>query len=148
MQKIDSVFHQNTPLGTLAKQAQSQQRLQQFWVAACPALLSQYSSAASLKNGQLTIYAHSAMVASKIKLTSAQLLTQLQHLQQSDANFGECKVTAIIVKVQVKSQPEPTVKPMRKLSKNAANTLKEFASNLGESPLAQRLHSLANKVSQ
>ncbi|MES2636588.1 MAG: DciA family protein [Pseudomonadota bacterium] len=148
MRKIDTLFNQNTQLSALNKQVQSHQLLQQFWVTASPAMLSKLSTVGSLKSGQLIIYAHSPIVANKIKLTTANLLTQLQNLQLSDPNFRECKVTAIIVKVQVKSHPKTPVKPIRKLSKNAADTLKKLALDLGESPLSKQLHSIANKISQ
>lgn len=151
MRKIDALLNhhaqqQNNPLLALTQQVQSHQLLQRFWAAASPQLLSQLSTAASLKNGQLCIFAHSAIVANKIKLTQAKLLTQLQHLQRTNPTFRDCKVTAISVKVQVKSQPKPIVQPPRKLSKQAAICLKKLAQNLGESPLATQLNSLANKT--
>jgi len=153
MRKIDTLLNHNSQpnstnsqLSALNKNVQSHQLLQKFWIAASPQMLSNLSFVGSLINGQLTIYAHSAIVANKIKLTLANLLTQLQNLQQTNPNFRECKVTAIIVKVQVKSQPKAVVKPVRKLSKNAANSLKKLALDLGESPLSTQLNSLANKV--
>jgi len=146
MRKIDTLLNHNSQLSALNKNVQSHQLLQKLWIAASPQMLSNLSFVGSLINGQLTIYAHSAIVANKIKLTLANLLTQLQNLQQTNPNFRECKVTAIIVKVQVKSQPKAVVKPVRKLSKNAANSLKKLALDLGESPLSTQLNSLANKV--
>ncbi len=148
MRKIDTLLNHNSQLSALTKNVQSHQLLQKFWVAASPQMLSNLSFVGSLINGQLTVYAHSAIVANKIKLTIANLLTQLQNLQQSNPNFRECKVTAIVVKVQVKSHPKVPVKPARKLSKNAANSLKKLALDLGESPLSNQLNSLASKISQ
>ena len=110
-------------------------------------MLSNLSFVGSLINGQLTVYAHSAIVANKIKLTLANLLTQLQNLQQTDPNFRECKVTAIVVKVQVKSQPQMPAKPKRKPSENGANSLKKLALDLGESALSIKLNSIAEKIS-
>jgi hypothetical protein len=91
------------------------------------------------------------MLASKIKLTQASLLKQLQNLQLNDPLFRECKVTAISVKVQVKSRPKPIIKTPRKLSTSAANSLKNLAEDLlaknkGESPLAAKLNALARKI--
>lgn len=148
MRKIDTLLNHNSQLSALTKNVQSHQLLQKFWVAASPQMLSNLSFVGSLINGQLTVYAHSAIVANKIKLTIANLLTQLQNLQQSNPNFRECKVTAIVVKVQVKSHPKVPAKPIRKLSKNASNSLKKLALDLGESPLSSQLNSLASKVSQ
>ena len=152
MRKFNTLLNHNsqsndsTTINTLAKKVQSHQLLQQFWVAGCPQMLSNLSFVGSLLNGQLTVYAHSAIVANKIKLTIANLLTQLQNLQKTDPNFRECKVTAIVVKVQVKSQPKAPVKPKRKLSDSGANSLKKLALDLGESALSVKLNSIADKI--
>ena len=146
MRKINTLFTANSQLDTLAKNVQAHQHLQQFWQAATPTLFAQASFASTLNNGQLTVYADSAIVANKIKLIHASLLTQLQNLQKNHPLFGECKVTAIVVKVQVKSRPKLIIKAPRKLSVNAANSLKHFADSLGESPLALKLTSLASKI--
>lgn len=146
MRKIDTLLNHNSQLSALTKNVQSHQLLQKFWVAASPQMLSNLSFVGSLINGQLTVYAHSAIVANKIKLTMTSLLIQLQNIQKNNPNFRECKVTAIVVKVQVKSHPKMPVKPVRKLSKNAADSLKKLALDLGESPLSNQLNSLANKT--
>jgi 23S rRNA A2030 N6-methylase RlmJ len=151
MRKINTLFSENSELNHLAKNVQVHQNLQQLWHAAAPKLLSQNSFASSLNNGQLTIYADSSLLASKIKLTQASLLKQLQNLQISDPLFRECKVTAISVKVQVKSRPKPIIKTPRKLSNQAATSLKNLADDLltqnkGKSPLATKLIALARKT--
>ena len=87
MRKINALFTENSELNKLAKNVQARQNLQQLWQAAAPRLLSQNSSASSLTNGQLTVYADSAIVANKIKLTQASLLTQLQNLQATHQTF-------------------------------------------------------------
>lgn len=151
MRKINVLFSENSELNKLSKNVQAHQSLQYFWVAAAPKLLSQNSFASNLINGQLTIYADSAIVANKIKLTQASLLTQLQNLQKTNPLFRDCKVTAINAKVQVKSRPKPIIKAPRSLSNNAANSLKKLAEDLliknkGESPLAAKLNILARKT--
>lgn len=146
MRKINSLLQENTALNKLSAAIHTRLTLQQLWHAAVPKILHQHSSASNLANGQLTVYADSAIIASKIKLTHASLLTQLHNLQVSDPLFRECKVTAIKVKVQVKSQPKTSVKLPRKLSSSAAVSLKKLAQDLGESPLALKLHSLAEKT--
>jgi hypothetical protein len=151
MRKINALFSENSELNQLAQNVQVHQNLQQLWQTATPKLLSQNSSASSLSNGQLTVYADSSIVASKIKLTQASLLKQLQNLQLSDPLFRECKVTAISVKVQVKSRPKAIIKTPRKLSNHAATSLKTLAENLlvknkGESALATKLKHLATKT--
>ena len=150
MRKINALIsqtsqHDNSPFTQLTKQARSHLTLQQFWLTAAPKIVGDNSFASSLTSGQLTILAYSAMVANKIKLTQAGLLTQLQNLQNSSQAFRECKVTAIVVKVQVKSHPKPVIKTPRKLSSGASNSLKRLADQLGDSPLADKLNVLASK---
>jgi hypothetical protein len=150
MRKINSLFAANSQLEALAKNVQAHQHLQQLWQAAAPQMLAQSSFVSNLSNGQLTVYADSAIVANKIKLTHASLLTQLQNLQKNNPKFRECKVNAIVVKVQVKSRPKAITKAPRALSTNAANSLQTFAQELlaknkGESTLATKLKLLASK---
>lgn len=146
MRKINTLFIENSQLNALTESIHAHQLPRLLWQAAAPKILSQQSIALSLNNGQLTVYADSAIIASKIKLTHASLLTQLQNIQKNDPLFGECKVTAIVVKVQVKSRPQPVIKTPRKLSTNAATSLKQLAQDLGDSPLALKLNSLASKA--
>jgi Dna[CI] antecedent, DciA len=151
MRKINSLLAASGQLEALAKNVQAHQHLQQLWQAAAPQMLANVTFATSLNNGQLTVYADSAIVANKIKLMHASLLTQLENLQKNNPKFRECKVTAIVVKVQVKSQPKAIVKVPRALSDSAANNLKTFAQDLlaknkGESPLAVKLKRLASKT--
>ena len=134
----------------LTKQANAHLVLQQFWLAATPAVVGENSFASTLNNGQLLVLANNAVVANKIKLTQASLLTQLQNLQVTNYAFRECKVTAIVVKVQVKSRPKPVIKPLRTLSRHASNSLIQLAEDLlaknkGNSPLAKKLKLLASK---
>ncbi len=155
MRKISTLFSANnastsnraadSQFSHLSKQASAHLNLRQFWEAIAPKMLSQHSFAGNLNNGQLTIYAYNASVAAKIKLTSASLLTQLQNLAISDPFYKECKVTAITVKVQVKSQPKPILKAPRTLSNQASASLKTLAEQLGDSALAEKLKHLASK---
>ena len=146
MRKINSLLSNHSQLSVLAKNLQLHEHLQQFWQAAVPQLLGQNSFASSLINDQLTVYADNAIVANKIKLTQASLLTQLQNLQKSMPLYRECKVTAIVVKVQVKYRPKAVIKTPRKLTPSAASSLKKLAVDLGESPLAAKLNILASKT--
>ncbi len=147
MRKINTLFNESadSQFNSLTKQANAHLNLRQLWEAIAPIMLSQSSFAGSLNNGQLTIYAHNASVAAKIKLTSASLLTQLQNLAISDPFYRECKVTSITVKVQVKSQPKPIVKTPRKLSNQASASLKNLANKLGNTTLSDKLKQLASK---
>ena len=132
-------------LAQLAKKAESFNLLQKYWANAADHLIAENSFVTEIKNNQLTVYAHNALVASKIKLIMPQLLGKLEYLQQSQALFRDCKVSLITVKVQVKSSPKPLLKTPRKLSIAAANSLNKFVKTLGDSPLSSKLKSLADK---
>lgn len=147
MRKINSLLKEtpDSQFNNLAKQANAHLNLRQFWEAVAPKMLSQHSFAGSLKNGQLTIFAYNASVAAKIKLTSASLLTQLQIFQKTDPFYRDYKVTAIVVKVQVKSQQKAVPKTLRKLSNRASASLINLAEQLGDSVLSDKLKQLASK---
>jgi len=151
MHKINTVLNSSnlnsdTQFSQLVAQASSHLKLQAFWEAATPKNLSKLCTIGTLQNQKLTIYAHNASVASKIKLTSASLLNQLQNLEQNNPEFAEFKVKAISVKVQVKSQQKHTITTPRQLSKSAAVALKNLAEELGESELARKLVKLADNA--
>jgi hypothetical protein len=149
MQKINVLLNQNQvkldkQFNHLVAQADAHLNLQQFWKAIAPNAISQSSSASSLSNGLLTINAHNSGVATKIKLTSASLLSQLQNLQHEDPIYKHCKVTGIKVKVQVKSELKTHKPQARTLSSGAAETLRKLADQLGDSTLANKLNQLAD----
>lgn len=145
MRKINSLLNNNSELGALSGRLDVHTLLQQLWCAAAPALIVKSSHVATLDNGLLTIYADNAAVANKIKLTHASLLMQLQNLQKNTPTFRECKVTAIAVKVQVKSRVVKPQKTSRHLSPKASASLKKLINELGESPLTMRLQALVNQ---
>jgi len=150
MQKINALFSTNSKktdnqFNTLVAKANAHLNLQQFWQAATPKIISQSSFAGSLNKELLTVYAHNNIVAAKIKLTSASLLTQLQNLQKTDPFYKLCKVTGIRVKVQVKSQQKRAAIEPRKINSSAAATLRKLANKLGDTSLADKLNHLANK---
>lgn len=146
---LTTLLSEDKQFNQLNSNALSRAFINQLWQDTAPQILAQSSHAASLKNGQLTVIADSPIIAHKIKLTQvdllSSLLTKLQNFQKNDPSLGECKVTSISVKVQVKSTPKPVIKTPRTISTKAAASLKTLAVNLGESPLAQKLNALANK---
>lgn len=151
MRKINALLNTNNSktnnqFNALVVQANKHLNLQQFWQAAAPLAISNLSTVGHLKNELLTIYAHNNSVAAKIKLTSASLLTQLQNLQKIDPFYKLCKVTAINVKVQVKSKQMPKSSAQRTLSRDAATTLRNLANNLGDTSLADKLNKLADNA--
>lgn len=151
MQKINALFNKNkresgNQFNRLVAQADTHLNLQQFWQAIAPIAISQSSFASNLNNGLLTICAHNNSVATKIKLTSASLLTQLQNLQKEDPIYKQCKVTGIKVKVQVKSVQKRLAPSPRTISCDAATTLRKLAQTLGDTPLADKLNKLADNA--
>lgn len=150
MRKINALLKaNNTPNGQFNKlvaEADKHLDLQQFWQAVAPKAIATLSHVGSLKNQTLTVYAHNNSVATKIKLTSASLLTQLQNLQKTDAFYKPYKLTGIMVKVQVKSHKMPKNSAPRIMSRRAATTLRKLADDLGDSLLAEKLHKLANNA--
>lgn len=150
MKKINAFIHaertqNDDSFKQVLSQGQAHVRLQDFWQAATPESISNHSYASNLNNGTLTVLAFNNAVAAKIKLTSASLLTQLQNLQKSKSTY-HYKVTAIKVKVQVKSQQSRVSVEKRTLSGRAATTLRALAEDLGDSPLAEKLNQLADKA--
>lgn len=124
-----------TALDAHAKEAQSAQKI---WVEIAPDNLAQLSHATSIKNQQFTIFANNNAVAAKIKLFMPSLLIKLQKLG--------CEVTAIRVKVQVKSSPQAKPKVIKKISAKAGLELKQLANKLAGSPLGDALIKLASKA--
>lgn len=148
MQKINKLFAKSdkktdNQFDKLVMHANKHLDLQQFWQVVAPKAIAKSSSAASLNNGLLLVFAYNNSVAAKVKLTSVSLLSQLQNLQKTDPIYKQYKVTGISVKVQVKSQEKlATIEP-RTLSSGAAATLRKLASDLGDSPLAEKLKKIA-----
>ncbi len=136
----------NNQLNRLVAQTDAHLNLQQLWQAIAPLAISQSSFASQIKDGLLTVYAHNSGVATKIKLTSASLLTQLQNLQTKEPIYNHSKVTGIEVKVQVKSEQKRVKPSPRKISSNAAITLRKLALTLGDSRLADQLNHLADNA--
>ena len=111
---------------------------QSIWLTVSPENLAQWSHAYSLKNKQLSVFADNNAVAAKIKLLIPSLLIKLEK--------QGCEVTAIRVKVQVKSTPETPTKPVKKLSPHAATELTALAEKLAGSALGDALAKLAKKA--
>jgi len=145
MRKITTLLNDHQAFDAISKKMAYLANLDQIWQTVAPSIIAQNSRANHLDDGQLVIFVESAIVANKIKLTQASLLTALQNLQNSTHLFRDCKVTSISVKVQVKSHPKATAKPAKTVSAKAAANLEACALRLGNSPLAHALKSLASK---
>ncbi len=137
MQRFNALLNQPELTALNARNLQNQ-AAQKIWEAIAPDNLAQYSHATSIKNQQFTLYANNNAVAAKIKLLIPSLLIKLEK--------QECEVTAIRVKVQVKSTPETPTKPVKKLSHHAATELTALAEKLAGSALGDALAKLAKKA--
>ncbi len=115
------------------------QAAQKIWLSIAPGNLGNLSHASGIKNQQLTVYASNNAVAAKIKLCIPSLLIQLEK--------QGCEVTAIRLKVQVKSSPQAQPKAIKKLSLQAAKELDGLAKKLSGTELGDALARLASKVS-
>ncbi|HNU66710.1 MAG TPA: DciA family protein [Methylotenera sp.] len=122
----------------LSVKTKEAQIAQSIWLTVSPENLAQWSHAYSLKNKQLSVFADNNAVAAKIKLLIPSLLIKLEK--------QGCEVTAIRVKVQVKSTPETPTKPVKKLSRHAATELTALAEKLAGSALGDALAKLAKKA--
>jgi hypothetical protein len=136
MQRFNILLKQPelTALNARNKEADAAQKI---WEAIAPENLAKFSHASSIKNKQFTVFAANNTVAAKIKLFIPSLLIKLEK--------QDCEVTAIRVKVQVKSTPTPKPIAIKKLSHNAAASLEEFAKKISGTPLAEALSRLAKK---
>ncbi len=137
MQRFNSLL-KHAELSGLQTRSSETQAAQKIWEAIAPAEVTKFSHASSIKNQQFTVFADNSVVAAKIKLLLPSLLIQLQKQVR--------EVTAIRVKVQVKSTPRMKPKPPRKLSINAAKQLKKLSHQLGDTPLGAALHKLSQKA--
>lgn len=137
MERFNSLL-KHAELSALQQRSRETQAAQKIWEAIAPAEVTKFSHASSIKNQQFTVFADNSVVAAKIKLLLPSLLIQLQKRVR--------EVTAIRVKVQVKSTPQTKAKSPRKLSATAAQRLKNLSSQLGDTPLAAALEKISKNA--
>lgn len=133
MQRFNTLLKQPELSALNARNLQTQ-AAQKIWEAIAPDNLAQFSHASSIKNQQFTVFADNSVVAAKIKLLLPSLLIKLQK--------QVCEVTAIHVKVQVKSTPRPKLVKPRKLSPIAVSQLKQLGKKLSGTALGDALDKL------
>lgn len=128
------------PFATELEQRQKASHLaQKAWEAIAPDNLANISKAVIIKENVLYIATQHNAVASKIKFLTPSLLTKLEKL--------DIEVTAIQVKVQVKSVEPIKPKTQKTLSKVAAKNLNQLADTLeDDSALAKVLAKLASNA--
>lgn len=137
MQRFNALLNQ-PELTMLKARTQETQTAQKIWEAIAPDNLAQFSHASSIKNQQFTVIANNNAVAAKIKLFIPSLLIKLEK--------QGCEVTAIRVKVQVKSTPPTKTKTIKKLSTHAASNLNQLAEKISGTTLGDALARLAKKA--
>jgi hypothetical protein len=137
MQRFNALLNQ-PELNMLKARNQETQAAQKIWEAIAPDNLAQLSHASGIKNQQFTVIANNNAVAAKIKLFIPSLLIKLEK--------RECEVTAIRVKVQVKSTPPTKTKTIKKLSIHAASNLNQLAEKISGTTLGDALARLAKKA--
>lgn len=137
MQRFNALLNQ-PELTMLKARTQETQTAQKIWEAIAPDNLAQLSHASSIKNQQFTVIANNNAVAAKIKLFIPSLLIKLEK--------QGCEVTAIRVKVQVKSTPPTKTKTIKKLSTHAASNLNQLAEKISGTTLGDALARLAKKA--
>jgi hypothetical protein len=137
MRRFGTLSQQDSTLQTLYAQAEHINALQKAWETAIPPSLKRHCHAGLLDNQQLTVYATSGTIAAKLKLLTSGLLAKLK--------AQGLEVTAIRVKVQVKSDAQQPAKAARRLSSTAIDELKRLVSSLPDSPLRTSLKQLANR---
>ncbi len=137
MQRFNTLLNQ-PELAALNARNQKTQAAQKIWGAIVPDNLAQFSHASSIKNQQFTVFADNNAVAAKIKLLIPSLLIKLEK--------QECEVTAIRVKVQVKSTPQPKPATLKKLSPSAVTQLQQLGKKLSGTTLGDALIKLAKNA--
>lgn len=125
-------------LAAFSQQAKIKSQAQTLWQAIAPREVIEFSHASSIKNKVLIIYADNNTVAAKLKLLMSSLLIQLEK-QGSE-------VTAIHIKVQVKSSPQAKAKTLKTLSHKAASNVDNLAKQLEGTPLGASLAKLASRT--
>lgn len=137
MQRFNVLLNQ-PELKALNARNQQTQAAQKMWETIAPDNLARFSHASTIKNQQFTIFADNNAVAAKIKLLTPSLIHKLQK--------QGCEVTAILVKVQVKSSPQPKQKQLKKLSPVATEQLHLLSEKLSGTALGEALIKLVKNA--
>jgi hypothetical protein len=138
MLKINRIFTNHHDLKPLLQEANDRQQLQQLWSAVAPEF-STLSQVLAFEHGTLTIGAYSGAVASKIRLLEAGLLRKIQDFCQKSQKIKGLNLSAIKVKVQVKSRPKTKQKRIQSPSNQALNTLENCADQIDNPALENAL---------
>lgn len=138
MQKF-SAFNDYPFLKPLRDHETMSHAAQTIWQQVAPENLATLSQAKEIKNQQLKLTTQHNAVAAKIKLLAPTILNALKK--------QGCEVTAIQVKVQVKSTPPKKQKKLKEISPQAGKNLEALAQKLTGTALGDALEKLAKKSS-
>lgn len=138
MFKLNQIFKHHHDLKPLLQEADDRQQWQQCWAAVAPEF-SRFSHVLALHDGTLTIAVQSGMVASRIKLLESQLLQRIRDFYQNSRKIKGLNLSAIKVKVQVKSRPQSRHKRIKAPSERALDTLEHYASEANNPALQAAL---------
>ncbi len=137
MQRFNTLLRQPELIALNARNLQTQ-TAQKIWETIAPDNLAKLSHVSSIENKRFTVFANNNAVAAKIKHLIPSLLIKLEK--------QEYEVTAIRVKVQVKSTPQTKLKSLKKLSPVAATHLKQLGQSLSGTALGDALIKLAKNA--
>ncbi|MGP1716215.1 MAG: DciA family protein [Methylophilus sp.] len=129
MLKINRIFNHHHELKPLLDEAFDRQQLQQLWSVVAPEL-SKLSQVLAVEDGILTIGAQSGAVASKIRLLETGLIRRIGDFCENSQKIKGLNLSAIKVKVQVKSRPPAKQKRIQSPSNQALNTLEACADKI------------------
>lgn len=138
MFKVNQIFKHHHDLKPLLQEADDRQQLQQCWSAVAPEF-SRLSHVLALYDGTLTIAVQSGAVASRIRLIEAQLLRNIRDFCQNSRKIKGLNLSAIKVKVQVKSRPQSKHKRIKPPSNRALNALETYANEVNNPALETAL---------
>lgn len=144
--KSSGIKSQDAVLKLLAQQLSQQQRLNNAWQQAAPAL-AKHSQATAIESNTLIVVTESGLVANKVQLLATQLIPALNELLNTKCLPSQrCNLTAIRAKVQVKSFSKQGTKRITGLSKVASEELASFAKTTQNQALKEKLLKLSAHV--
>lgn len=138
MFKINQIFKHHQDLRPLIQEADARQWLQQCWSTVAPEF-SRFSHVLGLHEGALTIAVQSGAAASRIRLMETQLLQRIRDFCQNSRKIKGLNLSAIKVKVQVKSRPPRKQKRIQAPSSRALRALEHCADQINNPALENAL---------
>jgi hypothetical protein len=136
--RIDRLLRQVPELRDINSQVLLLFSVQRALVEALPASLAEATSAASLTDGKLMLFANNGAVAAKLRQMTPRILVFLR--------TQKLQITGIQVQVQVKTTHNPLPRKQISLSGSAAKSISELSARMKPSALKQALDRLSAKA--